>query len=155
MHIAWSLAVAALWALSSIMTKVAVANDSPDSRSMSAMTTSLLMYSGALGSLLLYVLLFDRAHIPVIAGDLRGCSGALIASIVATGVLSSFVANLLFGNLMRHHPVSAVSAIAYVAPVMVAAFAFTVLSEKCANPGWVAAGIGLTVVGVVTVTLAT
>jgi drug/metabolite transporter (DMT)-like permease len=156
MHIAWSFCVALLWAMSTVITKMAVGSKGvqQETRPMAALTTSLIIYASALVSLLLYVALFDRKHARIMLDDIRLCPGAVVAGVVATGVVSSFVANLIFCNLIKHHPVSIVSAIAYTCPVIVATLAYLLLRERAKRPLLAAAGTALTVAGVIMVTLA-
>ena len=79
MHLVWAYVVTFLWGLSALTTKYAVTHRH---RPMSAITTSALMYLGAVAAFVVTVVWFDRASLGVISRDVRTCSPALVACVV-------------------------------------------------------------------------
>lgn len=154
MHLVWAYVVTFLWGLSALTTKYAVTHRH---RPMSAITTSALMYLGAVAAFVVTVVWFDRASLGVISRDVRTCSPALVACVVVSGCLSMYIAGIMYGNLLKHHPASVISAITSASPLVVLVGAYLLMRDDApvSKPLWAAGGVVLTVMGLVLLALAT
>ncbi len=119
--IAWSLLVAFVWGLSPILNKKLIKDGLPVEFIFAAVAVCYALC-------VTVFILFNRR---LIMAGLRKASMSHYATIVAIGVLSAFIGNIVFIKLLSKHRDSyVVTALTFISPVFTLALAYLFLKEE-------------------------
>jgi drug/metabolite transporter (DMT)-like permease len=135
--VALSLFVAFLWATNTVIQKYALNN---------SLNQKTVIVVGSL-TYLLCIVFFTIYNYDIIKKDIKKANLNFISLIIIGSILGTFVATLLFLNLLEKHKSSLVTTLTYTAPVFVLLLALLFLKEKIT--GIQMLGIFVTVIGIV------
>ena len=134
--VALSLCVAFLWATNTVIQKYALNN---------SLNQKTVIVVGSL-TYLICIVFFTIYNYDIIKKDIKKANINFISLIIIGSILGTFVATLLFLNLLEKHKSSLVTTLTYTTPVFVLLLALLFLKEKVT--GIQMLGIFVTVIGI-------